>query len=198
MNEHVGQPLTTANLVPKIQNRLQTIFLEFWLYLLRLVGHIPSHTIRNVFYLISRVKMPLFGSVIHLGANFFTPSGITIGQNTIIGHHSFLDGRGKLTIGNHVDIASEVMIYTNQHNIYSSDFGNDFAEVKINDYVFIGPRSIILPGVTIGRGAVVAAGAVVTKSIPNGEVWGGIPAKKIKNRGLRNYHYHLGRPMLFQ
>ena len=124
MNEHVGQPISPANFIPKSINRIKTIFLEFWLYVLRLVGLIPSHTVRNLFYLISGIKMPLFGSVIHLGANFFNPQGITIGQNTIIGFGSFLDGRSRLTIGNHVDIASEVMIYTNQHNIDSKDFGN--------------------------------------------------------------------------
>ncbi|MFA6518516.1 MAG: acyltransferase [Candidatus Shapirobacteria bacterium] len=198
MNEYVGQPVSISNILPKITNRTKTIFLEFWLYVLRLVGLIPSHTIRNLFYIISGIKMPFFGSVIHLGANFFTPQGITIGQNTIIGYRSFLDGRGKLKIGNHVDIASEVMIYTDEHDVNSENFGNSFAPVIIEDYVFIGPRSIILPGVTISKGAVVAAGAVVTKSIPPGEIWGGVPAKKIKDRGLKSYNYRLGRPMLFQ
>lgn len=139
-----------------------------------------------------------FSSTIHLGANFFKPSGISIGQNSIIGYGAFLDGRGNLKIGNHVDIASEVLIYTNQHNINSPDFGNSYGPVTINDYVFIGPRAIILPDVTIGRGAIVAAGAVVTKNIPDFEIWGGVPAQKISQRTLKNPQYHLGRPMLFQ
>lgn len=197
MNEYVGQKVTPQNLLPKIQNRLATIFLEFWLYILRLVGHVPSHTIRRIFYLLSGVKIP-WDSTIHLGAVFFQPQGITIGRNTIIGDHCFLDGRSPLTIGSHVDIASQVLIYTNQHNIHSANFGNSFGPVTINDYVFIGPRATILPNVTVGRGAVVAAGAVVTKNVPPKEIWGGIPAQKIGDRKIQNLNYRLTRPMLFQ
>jgi len=197
MNQYVGQKITLQNLIPKIFNRLLTIFSEFWLLILRVVGFIPIHFIRKIFYLISGIKMP-FSSTIHLGANFFKPSGISIGENSIIGYGTFLDGRGGLTIGSHVDIASEVLIYTDEHDINSPDFGNSFAPVTIKDFVFIGPRVIILPGVTIGRGAVVAAGAVVTKNVPDFEVWGGIPAQKISDRQLKDPQYKLGRPMLFQ
>lgn len=197
MNQYVGQRITPQNLIPKIFNRLLTIFSEFWLLILRVVGFIPIHFIRKIFYLISGIKMPI-SSTIHLGANFFKPSGIRIGENSIIGYGTFLDGRGGLTIGSHVDIASQVLIYTDEHDINSPDFGNSFAPVTIKDFVFIGPRVIILPGVTIGRGAVVAAGAVVTKNVPDFEVWGGIPAKKISDRQLKDPQYKLGRPMLFQ
>ena len=185
------------SLYQKALNRILTILAEFWLLILRIVGFIPSHLLRKFFYWLSGVKIP-FNSTIHLRANFFKPSGVTIGHDTIIGYGAFLDGRGGLTIGNHVDIATDVLIYTNEHNINTPDFGNAFAPVTIKDYVFIGPRAIILPGVTIGRGAVVAAGAVVTKDIPDLEVWGGVPAKKISDRKLKNPNYKLGRAMLFQ
>lgn len=196
MNEHVGQSLTPKNLIPKVTNRLSTITLEFWLLVLRIVGYIPIHTIRKIFYLASGIKMP-FSSTIHIGANFFKPSGITIGHDSIIGDHCFLDGRASLTIGDHVGIASQVLIYNDEHDI-DTDYGNSFGPVTIKDYVFIGPRVIILPNITIGKGAVVGAGAVVTKDIPDFEVWGGVPAKKIKDRGNRNPNYQLGRAMLFQ
>lgn len=195
MNEHIGQSLNAANLIPKIINRLKTILLEFWLLVLRLVGHIPIHTIRKIFYLISGLKMPL-DSTIHLGANFFNPSGITLGHDTIVGDHCFLDGRAPLKIGNHTSLASQVLIYNDEHNI-NTDYSNSFGPVTIEDYVFIGPRAIILPNLTIGRGAVVAAGAVVTKSIPPLEIWGGVPAKKIGDRQA-DLNYRLGRAMWFQ
>ena len=197
MNETVGQPITLKNLLPKIINRLNTIILEFWLLVLKIIGFIPIHFIRKIFYLISGIKMP-FDSNIYMGANFFNPGGITIGHDSLIGDHCFLDGRAPLTIGNHVGIASDVIIYNDEHNINSQSYDNSFGPVTIKDYVFIGPRVIILPGVTIGKGAVVAAGAVVTKNIPEFEVWAGIPAKKISDRLITNPSYQLGRPMLFQ
>jgi maltose O-acetyltransferase len=197
MNEHVGKPITASNIFPKIINRLRTIFLELWLFILRLIGWVPIHTIRKIFYRASGVNMP-YSSTIHLGANFFNPSGITIGTDTIIGDNCFLDGRAPLKIGNHVGIASQVLIYNDEHNVHSNDYGNSFGPVTIGDYVFIGPRAIILPNVKIGKGAVVAAGAVVTKNIPDFEIWGGVPAKKISDRQLKNPSYRLGRPMLFQ
>jgi maltose O-acetyltransferase len=68
----------------------------------------------------------------------------------------------------------------------------------IKDYVFIGPRAIILPGVTIGQGAVVAAGAVVTKDIPAKTIVGGVPAAVIGERKIEKLDYKLGRFRLFQ
>jgi len=197
MQDKNGQNIPLSQLPRKAINRLATIASEFWLLLLRLVGFIPFHSIRKIFYLLSGINLP-WSSTIHLGANFFKPSLIKIGSDTIIGDHVFLDGRGNLTIGSHVDIASQVLIYTNQHNIHSPDFGNQYGPVVIKDYVFIGPRAIILPDVTVGFGAVVAAGAVVTKNIPDGEIWAGVPAQKIAMRQLKKPQYHLGRPMLFQ
>jgi len=197
MNQHVGQKVTPQNFFPKAINRLMTITIELELLVLKIVGFIPSHTIRKIFYIIAGINMP-FDSNIYMGANFFNPKGITIGHDSLIGSNSFLDGRAPLTIGSHTSLASDVMIYNDEHDINSADFGNSFGPVNIKDYVFIGPRAIILPGITIGRGAIVAAGAIVTKDIPDFEVWGGVPAKKISDRKLNNPQYKLGRPMLFQ
>ena len=118
----------------------------------------------------------------HIGARFYQPTNITIGTGTIIGDHVTLDGRDNLTIGDHVDIASEVMIFNSRHNIHSNNFESIDGPVTIKDYVFIGPRAIIMPGVTISKGAVVAAGAVVTKSVAKMEIVAGVPAKKINTR----------------
>ncbi len=103
-----------------------------------------------------------------------------------------------MRIGNHVDIASGVLIYNSEHDINDEYFTAIEEPVTIGDYVFIGPRVIIQPGVTIGEGAVVAAGAVVTKDIPDFEIWGGVPAKFIGKRTVTNPHYRLGRARLFQ
>lgn len=197
METTVGQPISLQNLPLKIFNRIKTILLEFKLMLLRWTGFIPSHTFRKIIYILSGINIP-FDSTIHMWANFYNPGGITIGHDTIIGDHAFLDGRAPLRIGNHVGLASQVLIYNDEHDVHSDNYANSFGPVTIGDYVFIGPRAIILPNITIGSGAVIAAGAVVTKNVPEKEIWGGVPAQKIGDRQIKNFNYRLGRPMLFQ
>ena len=181
----------------KIFGRFFSFILDLELFILWLVGYIPSHTIRKFFYLISGIKMGR-KSTFHMGARFFQPQNIKIGEGTIIGDRAFLDGRAKITIGNHVDIASEVMIYNSEHNLADPKFTATEEPVAIGDYVFIGPRVIIMPGVTIGKGAVVAGGAVVTKDVPENMIVGGVPAKIIAERPLKDQNYTLGRARLFQ
>lgn len=181
----------------KILNRLYNYWLDTELMVLRWVGHVPSHLFRKFCYSIAGIKIGK-GSTIHMWANFFQPKNIEIDEDTIIGDHAFLDGRAKLTIGNHVDIASNVMIYNSEHDLSSGAFEAIESSVIIEDYVFIGPRAIILPGVKIGKGAVVAAGAVVAKDVPDFTIVGGVPAKVIGERTNRNPNYRLGRARLFQ
>lgn len=192
-----GKKLTIFQAWPKIINRLANYWLDFTLMLLRWVGYIPSHSIRNIKYRFFGIKIGK-GSTIHMWANFFEPKNISIGEDTIIGDHAFLDGREKLTIGDHVDIASSVMIYNSEHDLESVEFKARSEPVKIEDYVFIGPRVIIMPGVKIGKGSVVAGGAVVTKDVPDFAIVGGVPAKIIGERKNKDLNYKLGRARLFQ
>lgn len=181
----------------KILNRIYNIILDFELLILTWIGFIPIHFIRRIFYKAAGMKIGK-GSTLHYGARFYQPNKIVIGDDSIIGDNCFLDGRGKLEIGNHVDIASQVLIYNSQHDINSPDFHAIEKEVVIGDYVFIGPRATILPGVKIARGAVVAAGAVVTKDVEEYKVVGGVPAVEIGERKEKDLHYKLGRYRLFQ
>ncbi len=195
--DKAGKKLSLGQATPKIVNRVVNYILDLELMVLRWVGHIPFHSIRKAIYILSGMRLGK-GSTIHMWANFFDLNGIEIGEDTIIGDHVFLDGRAKLAIGNHVDIASQVLIYNSEHDLSKDDFSAIVAPVEIGDYVFVGPRVIILSGVKIGKGAVVAAGAVVTKDVPEFAIVGGVPAKEIGERKNKNPQYKLGRARLFQ
>lgn len=195
--DKTGKKLSTGQAIPKIINRFYNYCLDFELMVLRWVSHVPSHLFRKMFYLLAGMRIGK-GSVVHMWANFFDPSEIVIGDDTIVGDHAFLDGRAPLKIGSHVDIASSVMIYNSEHNLESEDFTARTEPVEIGDYVFIGPRAIILPGVKVGRGAVIAAGAVVTKNVDDFTIVGGVPARVIGERKNKNPDYKLGRARLFQ
>lgn len=189
----------------KIINRLSAITLEFVTgFLWWGVGYIPIHHVRRFFYRLFGMEIGQ-GSTLHMMGRIYDPRFISIGKDTIIGEKFTLDGRrqlpnsqGGLTIGDHVDIASEVMIWTSQHDIRDPKFGAVEKPVHIQDYVFIGPRAIILPGITIGRGAVIAAGAVVTKDVAPLSIVAGVPAKEIGKRDESQLKYRLGRARWFQ
>lgn len=192
-----GRKLSVGSGLKKIGNRLLSYVIDLDLFILRLIGWVPFHTFRILCYKLDGVKIGRKVHI-HMGIQFFNPGNISIGEDTIIGQNAFLDGRDKLTIGNHVDVASDVLIYNSEHDINSEDFSPTHASVEIGDYVFIGPRAIILPGVKIGKGAVIAAGAVVTKNVGEFEIVGGVPAKVIGERKLKDPKYILGRARLFQ
>jgi maltose O-acetyltransferase len=193
----MGQPLTWNQAFKKMLNRIYNYYLDIKVALLWLLGYIPLHTVRRLIFRLAGIKIGK-RSTIHIGARFYQPKNISIGRGSIIGDHATLDGRAKLTIGSHVDIASEVMIFNSKHDVHSEDFHPIEMPVTINDYVFIGPRALIMPGVTIGRGAIVAAFAVVTKDVPAKTIVAGVPAKEIGKRKVKKLNYRLGRARLFQ
>ncbi len=185
-------------MLSKILNRIRTIFLEIINgVLIWIVGFVPSHHIRRFFYRLAGMKIGR-GSTIHMAASIYNSKGIRIGKDSIIGEWAVLDGRGKLVIGDHVDIATGVMIYNCEHDVHDPDFKAVCAPVEIGDYVFIGPRAIILPGVKIGKGAVIGAGAVVTKDVVEFSIVGGVPAQIIGERKNKDPHYKLGRAAWFR
>lgn len=185
-------------MIIKILNRIKTIILELTnSFLILVVGYTPIHRFRRFFYRLCGMKINK-GSTIHMFLSTYKASGISIGKDSIIGEWAVLDGRDKLVIGDNVDIATGVMIYNGEHDVYDENFKATFAPVTIGDYVFIGPRAIILPGVTIKKGAVVAAGAVVTKDVEEFTIVGGVPAREIGKRKDKNPQYKLGRAAWFR
>ena len=108
---------------------------------------------------------------------------VVIGDHTRIGIHSTVIG--PVTIGSHVNLAQGIVITALNHNFQNPALPIDLQGVTtkpvvIGDDVWIGANAVVLPGVTIGRHVVVAAGAVVTKDVRDGVVVGGVPAREIK------------------
>jgi len=167
-----------------IIKRLKIILFQIYgIYLLNhIIMKIPSHHIRLFF--IKRIIGAIGkGSSILLNVEIRDSQNIFIGNNSIINQHVLLDGRGgRLSIGDNVDIAQETNIWTLEHDPNDDYHNTKGGEVIIEDYVWIASRVTILPGVTIGKGAVIASNSVVTKDVKPMSIVAGIPAKEIGTR----------------
>ena len=114
---------------------------------------------------------------------FYTDFGknIRIGRNVFINACCCFQDQGGISIGNGTLIGHRVVIATINHGLRPEErMDHHIAPVRVGRNVWIGSGSILLPGVTIGDGATVAAGAVVTKDVPEGAVVGGVPAKILR------------------
>lgn len=123
-------------------------------------------------------------SIIRNGTRINVPFLVVIGANCSI--HGHLKSRGRIYIGNGVELVEDVYVSTQSHNVDSPCFESIYAPVNIKDLAWLGPRSIVLPGVTIGNGSVIGAGAVVTKDTDSWGVFCGVPARFIKAREVLN------------
>ena len=150
-------------------------------------GHIPSRWVRNWLYRNAFAVHVSKRSIIYHGATWEQPWKVKIGEKTIIGENALIDGRMGVDIGDNCAISGELRLFTLQHDIESPGFGSRGGKVTIGNRVYIGYRATILPGVHIGDGAVIAAGAVVTKDVDPWTVVGGVPAMKIRERPFLEY-----------
>ncbi len=116
----------------------------------------------------------------------WAPWNLALGNYVAIDDNVNLYSVDQISIGTKVAISREVFVCTASHDITKPNRPLITAPIRICDGVWIGARAIILPGVTIGEGAVIAAGAVVTKDVEPWTVVGGNPAKFIKNRELKD------------
>lgn len=153
---------------------------------LTLLAYVPSHTLRKAGLRLCGARIAS-KSLLYHGFWILAPSNLTIEESAVVGDHAILDAREGLTIGKNVNLSTNVAIWTGQHDYQSPNFTYKGGPVRIGDYAWLSFRTTILPGVTVGEGAVVAAGAVVTKDVAPYTVVGGVPAKVIgtRNRDLR-------------
>lgn len=168
----------------------------FALFTLTFVGHVPVHVFRKSVYRMAGVTIGTKTSI-HWRTRFFCPWKLRIGNNSIIGNDAMLDARRSIVIGNNVSLSMGVWIWTLQHDPQDSKYGVNGGPVEIEDYAWISCRVTILPNVKIGKGAVVAAGSVVTKDVEPYSIVGGVPAKIIGYRS-KNLKYQLNFHKPFQ
>lgn len=148
----------------------------------RWMMNLPVRSVR-IFFIKARVAKvgKNFSSLMKLELR--NPGNIFIGDHVILNRSVLLDGRGgTINIGNNVDIGQETNIWTLEHDVHDDYHKAAGAPVVIEDFVWVANRVTILPGVTIGRGAVIACNSVVTKDVPPMAIMGGIPARKIGDR----------------
>lgn len=162
------------------------------------IPKIPSISLRSWFYRkIMEISMDKTVNI-QMGCYIYNSNGdFKIGSNSVVNRGCILDRRGSLYIGSCVNISSEVAIYTAGHDPNSSAFSDYLKPVEIEDHVWIGTRAMIMPGVTIRKGAVVLPGAIVTKDVEPFKIVGGIPAKVVSERN-NNLNYNPAWYPLFQ
>lgn len=121
------------------------------------------------------------------GVRLLSPANVSIGNCCCINHGTDIGGAGGVEIGDFVLIGPNCQILTSNHKYDSCEKPISYqwidnAPVKIGDDVWLAANVVILPGVTVGRGAIIGAGAVVTKDVAPFAIVGGVPAKLIKYR----------------
>ena len=163
------------------KNTLDYLFVRF-------VTFIPSRHMRLFAYKILGAKIEekvsMFANV-----EIRKPSNLKISKGCSIGPRVLLDARAGLSIGENSTIAYDAIIWTMHHEMNDQYFTNKGGAVEIGNYCWICSRAIILPGVKIGNGAVVASNAVVTKDVPSFSIVGGCPAKVIGQRDNIEFKY---------
>lgn len=166
-----------------------------WLYN-DLIGHMPSRRLRLI-VLRPWLQAMGHGCGVQLHCRFLHGPGVGLGERCVINQGCLLDGRRfAIRVGNDVSIGPEAAILTLGHDPRSDDFADRGGTVSIGNHVWIGYRAIVLPGVSIGEGAVVGAGSVVSRDVPPFSIVAGNPARLIGHRP-ESLHYQLAyRPFM--
>ena len=120
---------------------------------------------------------------LHGGTYLSRPGNFTVGDHCFINRGCYLDLEGRIVVGDHVTIGHGATMITTAHAVGSAGHRSgamSTASIALEDGCWVGANATILPGVTVGRGAVVAAGAVVTTTVPPNTIVGGVPARSIR------------------
>lgn len=195
--QHVNKQ-NKKGFIQRIKDFIFFVVSGYGKFLIKNIGYFPSHFVRNTIYkhiyFVDKAK----SSTIYYGVIIRGGHNLRIDEHSIIGDECILDARCGLYIGKNVNIGAKTSFWTDSHDMNDPYFrgNNKRGPIKVEDYAWIGPHCVILKQVTIGEGAVVAAGSVVTKDVEPYSVVAGIPAKKIGERN-RDLRYELNGNSLF-
>ena len=169
----------------------------------RVVGVIPFYRIRHAWYhyalgwYLGPDAAILMGQDVEMRDVRASGRRVSIDSGTVIDQGCRLSTTGGLVIGRRVYISPGVWLITGSRDLDDPQFSSHFKPIVIDDYAWIGARATILSGVTIGEGAVVMAGAVVSRDVAAYTIVGGVPARPIGRRRERRPTYlHISRPLL--
>jgi acetyltransferase-like isoleucine patch superfamily enzyme len=177
--------------------RLRRLWAHFGVVLFNIVGtRIPSHHIRLGLLRLWGAEIGRDCSIL-MGSTVLGIDTLRIGEATSIGFRCVLDARGGLTIGSNVVIASDTQFIGAYHDVNSPNFQAIVEPIVVEDYVWIASRATVLCGVTIGRGAVVGACALVNEDIAPMSMVAGVPAKPVGTRTSSLEYRPVFRPPFF-
>lgn len=163
-------------------SRIKPFFAGVFYLVVRFVMWIPCWPVRKLFLRSIGVRIGKSAYIMR-NVEITKPGNISIGDRSVINQGVVLDGRGgPLIISHDVDIARETIMWTLTHAINDDNHKTTGAGITIEDHVWIGARTTLLPGVHIARGAVVGTCSVVTKDVPANMVYAGNPAHQIGER----------------
>jgi acetyltransferase-like isoleucine patch superfamily enzyme len=160
--------------------RIQLQLLVIWCFnaVLRLL---PGHAARIAWLELGGARFGP-GTAFHPRCYLTRPGRLTVGRGCTVNFGCYLDTRGGIEVGDHVMIGHQVRIYTAGHRIDDPGFAGFNEGVAVESQAVIFPCALIMPGVRIGRGAVVLTGSVVTRDVPPFAVVGGNPARVLRQR----------------
>jgi putative colanic acid biosynthesis acetyltransferase WcaF len=154
------------------------------------VCHVPLRWLRMAWLRASGAQLGA-GSAVFWGTTVFNARDLVLGDRTVVSFRCVLDARGGLRFGEDVVVASDVQLITGGHDIDHPGFAPFFRAVEVGDRVWLASRTTVLAGVRLGTGAVVAAGAVVAKDVPDFTVVAGVPARPVRERS-QQLDYRIG------
>lgn len=147
----------------------------------------PSGSLRRLALRLAGVRLEP-STVVHQSVRLMARGRLAVGTGSVINRGTLIDNRSPVSIGRHVSIAHDCRIYTTGHDHQAPDFGIRTKPVVVEDFAVLYAGAVVMPGVTVGRGAVVLPFSVVTRDVPAMTVVGGAPATpRGPRKGEMNY-----------